>query len=241
MAQIIATKRAMTQMWTTSGKRIPVTVLHAERNVVLSVKEDGKALIGYGTKRLKNTSKPAQGLLKKSNVENGVRRMKELSMNTEGKNPGMEVTPSELFTVGDIVDVSGVSKGSGFTGVMKLHGFHGGPKTHGQSDRARAPGSIGAGTTPGRVYKNKRMAGRGGSDNVTVENLQIIKIDGQDVFVKGLVPGTINGSVVITKVKADGKFEGLFAKVVATPEAIVEVEHKEEVVEQPEVKEEVQA
>lgn len=234
MAQLLATKRSMTQMWTKSGKRMPVTVLAIERNVLLETKESGKSLIGYGEKRLKNTKKPLMGLLKKSNVEKGVKSIKELTTSIEGKTAGMEIKPSEVFTIGDIVDVTGISKGSGYTGVMKLHGFHGGPKTHGQSDRARSPGSIGAGTTPGRVYKNKRMAGRGGSDVVTVENLRIVSVNDEtmEVLVKGLVPGTINGQVTITKVSSDSKFEGMFAK-----EIKVETTVQPEVVET--VKEEV--
>lgn len=234
MAQLLATKRSMTQMWTKSGKRMPVTVLKIERNILLETKESGKSLIGYGEKRLKNTKKPLMGLLKKSNVEKGVKSIKELTTSIEGKTIGMEIKPSEVFTVGDIVDVTGISKGSGYTGVMKLHGFHGGPKTHGQSDRARSPGSIGAGTTPGRVYKNKRMAGRGGSDVVTVENLRIVSVndDTMEIFVKGLVPGTINGQVTITKIAGDSKFEGMFVKEIKVEEAaqpeVVEALPKEE-------------
>src|SRR4030095_9522469 len=97
----------------------------------------------------------------------------------------------EIFEPGEIVDVSGATKGRGFAGVVKRHGFRGGPKTHGQSDRHRAPGSIGSGTTPGKVYKGKRMAGRMGTETVTVANLTVVDIDAENnkLYVSGLVPG----------------------------------------------------
>lgn len=228
MAQLIATKLAMTQVWTKSGKRIPVTVLRAERNVLLQEKGNGTYVVGYGERRLKNTKKPIAGLLKKANVEKGVRKIQEIQAGTENQILGSVIKPSEIFHAGDIVDVTGISKGTGHTGVVKLHGFKGGPKTHGQSDRLRAPGSIGAGTTPGRVYKNKRMAGRGGGETVTVENLQIITVDDEknEILVKGLIPGSVNGFVLLTKMGEDKKFEGLFVRETAkqTPATVTEPE-----------------
>lgn len=97
--------------------------------------------------------------------------------------------------------ITGISKGKGFAGVVKRHGFMGGPRTHGQSDRERAPGSIGATTTPGRVYRGKRMAGRMGSDQVTLRKLQVIAVDGEKnlLTLKGLVPGGKNGLLLISK------------------------------------------
>jgi large subunit ribosomal protein L3 len=108
---------------------------------------------------------------------------------------------ASIFAEGELVDVTATSKGKGFAGVMKRHGFHGGPKTHGQSDRWRAPGSIGSGTTPGRVQKGMRMAGQMGSERVTVKNLQVLKVDPARnlVAVKGAVPGPRGGLVMLKK------------------------------------------
>jgi large subunit ribosomal protein L3 len=105
-----------------------------------------------------------------------------------------------FFNIGDKVDISGTSKGKGFQGVVKRHHFAGGPRTHGQSDRERAPGSIGQTTTPGRVYKGKRMAGRMGSKRVTIKNLEVIKVDKNGLIVKGLVPGAIDSLLEIKTV-----------------------------------------
>ena len=112
---------------------------------------------------------------------------------------------------GDVVDVRGVSKGKGFAGVVKRYSFAGGPKTHGQSDRLRAPGSIGGGTDPGRVYKGKKMPGRMGSDNVTVKNLQVIDVlnFGSELLIKGGVPGSRNSMVEIKrKTEEIGEVQG---------------------------------
>jgi large subunit ribosomal protein L3 len=109
----------------------------------------------------------------------------------------------DLFAPGEYVDVAGVSKGRGFAGVVKRHGFSGGPKTHGQSDRHRAPGSIGACTTPGRVFKGKRMPGRMGGDRVTVQNLEVVMVDPERnlLAIRGAVPGAKNGLVEIREAR----------------------------------------
>ena len=114
---------------------------------------------------------------------------------------GSEVTVQQVFSPGDVVRVMGISKGKGFASAIKRHNFRGGPRTHGQSDRERAPGSIGATTTPGRVFKGKRMAGRMGNDRVTVRNLTVVSVDPQShvMTVKGLVPGGKNNFLVISK------------------------------------------
>ena len=106
---------------------------------------------------------------------------------------GDEIKPTLFFKKGDLIDISGISKGKGFQGVVKRHGFAGGPRTHGQSDRERAPGSIGQTTTPGRVFKGKRMAGRMGGKRATVKKLQIVDVNDDGLVVKGLVPGAIGG------------------------------------------------
>ncbi|HAU99048.1 MAG: 50S ribosomal protein L3 [Microgenomates group bacterium GW2011_GWF2_45_18] len=210
MKQLYAIKRESTQAWTKSGKRIPVTVLHVDGNVYM--KQGEKVTIGFQKIALEKLGSLKKGFAKKLGMTFGMKKTKEVLVDLE-KEHGTDLLPSEMFTVGDIVDVCGTSKGMGFAGGMKLHGFHGGPRTHGQSDRARAPGASSSGTTPGRLYKNKRMAGRGGNRQVTVENLQIVSMNDEtkEILVKGVIPGAINGMVIVLKV-ADGKFEGLQEK-----------------------------
>jgi hypothetical protein len=121
---------------------------------------------------------------------------------------GSTLKVEEVFEVGDIVQVTGTSKGKGFAGVMKRHNFRGGPRTHGQSDRERAPGSIGQTTTPGRVYRGKRMAGHMGVEQVTIKNIMVVSVDAstQTLLVDGLVPGSRNGMLIIKKTGTDKKY-----------------------------------
>jgi large subunit ribosomal protein L3 len=244
---IFATKMKMGQAWTKSGKRLAVTKLKVENNVVIGEKQadrDGyQALqIGYGSKKLKNMTKPLKTLIDKSGFSFGVRQIREVKP-TEAANVkvGDTINMTEVLHVGDIVHVQGVTKGRGFAGVMKRHGFHGGPRTHGQSDRARAPGSIGNRTTPGRVFKGKRMAGHYGNVNMTVKNLQVVHIDpaNNEVWVSGPVP-SYNSAIVRLKVAGNEEFEGLNLKVSAvektaepsiTADSDVKAEAKEEAVE----------
>ncbi len=211
MTQLFALKKGTHQNWTTSGKRIPVTILAMDGNVVVTKSEDSTVL-GFGKKKESRATKPMLGMLKKNGVNYAVRTLRKMLGATD-KNQGDAIVPSDVFAVGDMVKVTGVSKGLGFAGVVKRHGFAGGPKTHGQSDRERAPGSTGNRTTPGRVFKNKRMAGRGGSKTVSVLNLQIVALNNEtnEIWVNGVVPGAKNGTVTITKIN-DGTFEGLFVK-----------------------------
>ncbi len=131
---------------------------------------------------------------------------------------GSEINFKEIFAPGDLVDVTGTSKGKGWAGGVKRHGFHGGPKTHGQSDRHRAPGSIGQGTTPGRVYRGKKMAGRMGTETVTVKNLEVISITDDGVLlIKGLVPGFVSNYVVVKKVGENKKHVDLYSESQETP------------------------
>ena len=127
--------------------------------------------------------------------------MREFSADNPAEHQVGEVVSVELFTTGQKIDVSGTSKGRGFAGVVKRHHFRGGPKTHGQSDRHRAPGSIGAGTTPGRVWKGQKMAGRMGGERVTVQNLEVVEVvaDKNLILIKGSVPGARNGLVYIRR------------------------------------------
>jgi large subunit ribosomal protein L3 len=134
-----------------------------------------------------------------------LRHLREIRVNEseiEGYKEGQKISVG-IFEAGETVDVIGISKGRGFAGVVKRHGFRGGPKTRGQSDRLRAPGSIGQTTTPGRVYKGKRMAGRMGNQRVSAQNLQVVLVDPQRnlLAVKGSVPGARNGLVLIREAR----------------------------------------
>ncbi|OGM89584.1 50S ribosomal protein L3, partial [Candidatus Woesebacteria bacterium RIFOXYD1_FULL_46_19] len=123
---------------------------------------------------------------------------------------GDTIAASDIFSVGDIIQVTGTSKGKGFAGVVKRWGFAGGPRTHGQSDRERAPGSIGQTTTPGRVFKGKKMAGRMGGERVTLKNLQIVSVNPEtnEIEISGPVPG-IPGGLLVIKRLSEGKLEGI--------------------------------
>jgi large subunit ribosomal protein L3 len=160
-----------------------------------------------------NIKKPANGQLKKAGIKTPLRFFREMRVDesaivedqdkrgwTVGETTmfvGDIVKPNTIFKKGDKVDVTGTSKGKGFQGGVRRHGFAGGPKTHGQSDRWRAPGSIGQTTTPGRVYKGKRMAGRMGGDRVTVKGLEVIDVTDTGLTIKGLVPGAQTGLLQI--------------------------------------------
>jgi large subunit ribosomal protein L3 len=223
MKQIMATKSHMTQAWTKSGVRVPVTVVTAnDCYVISSGKKEDRILVGQGTKKLHNVKKPQRNQLEKAGLSLGFRQVKELMVETgdkENLTAGTKISPSQVLKVGDVVKVTGKSKGKGFTGVVKRHGFKGGPRTHGQSDRERAPGSIGSGTTPGRVYKNKRMAGRSGNENVSVLGLRVVGLNDQtgEIMLKGIVPGAINGLMTITKT-GEAEFEGLLESMVEIKE-----------------------
>ena len=203
---IIGRKLGMTQVFSDVGKAKAITAIEAGPCLITQVKtvaEEGynAAQVGFGeVKRLKS---PLKGHLK------GLGQLKYLREfrvgDTETIKVGDKVDVS-LFKAGDLVDVTGISKGKGFAGVVIRHHFAGGPKTHGQSDRHRAPGSIGATTSPGRVFKGLRMAGHMGSNRVTVRHLEIFEADPTRnlLLVKGAVPGAKNGLLLIKK-SARGK------------------------------------
>lgn len=189
---LLGEKIEQTQRFLTDGTRIPVTRIHIPNNAVTCVK----------TKE-KNGYLAVQLLLGKNKREVRVDLESMLKI-------GDKITAKQVFKAGDVVDVVGISKGKGFSGVVKRHHFKGGPRTHGQSDRERAPGSIGQTTTPGRVYKGKRMAGRMGHERVTVKNLRIVEISDDLLLVKGLVPGSRHTLLMIRKVSEDKKFVPLY-------------------------------
>lgn len=208
MRGILGKKVGMTQIFDKRGEVIPVTVIEAGPCYVTQVKteeRDGyKAIqLGFEETKPKRLNKPLRGHLRKLPP---LRHLREIRVDdVEEYEEGQKVEVS-LFQEGELVDVTGISKGKGFAGVVKRHGFRGGPKTHGQSDRHRAPGSIGQTTTPGRVYKGKRMAGRMGNERVTVQNLQVVLVDPERnlLAVKGSVPGNKGSLLVIEEAVKSG-------------------------------------
>lgn len=215
---LIGKKIYQKQGFLQDGKRIPLTGVSVLGNLVTQIKTESKE--GYNALQLgidikKKAGKRALGHSKKAGLEKAARFFKEIRVNDlEGVTLGSEINISDIFNAGDIVDVTGTSKGKGWAGGVKRWGFKGGPRTHGQSDRERAPGSIGQTTTPGRVYKGKKMAGRMGSDTVTLKNLEIIEITPDGVLlIKGLVPGSLNSIVVVKKIGENKKFVPLYKEV----------------------------
>lgn len=209
---ILGSKQQMSATFDNST-RIPLTWISAGPCVVTQIKtleHDGywAVQLGFSTKKTKNTTKALLGHLKPSSAKASEgqrttsRYLREIRLETEPElKVGDSVSLGDVFSLGDTVRVTGVSKGKGFAGVVKRWHFHGGSKTHGQSDRHRAPGSIGQGTTPGRVYKGKHMAGRMGGEQKTVRNLKVVAIDEQKglLGIKGAVPGTVGSLIVISK------------------------------------------
>jgi large subunit ribosomal protein L3 len=201
----VGQKKSQTQTFTQDGKRIPVTVISAGPVWVADVKTkaNGRATVTCAFGVGKHLNKSQQGMLRKAGLTTLVPRFfRELpAESVDDLTVGKQIFVHEVFSPGDRISVTGVSKGKGFAGVMKRHGFHGGPKTHGQSDRARAPGSIGQSTTPGRVYRGKRMAGRMGGGQVTVKGLRVISVDQNmhTLTLGGVVPGNKNGILILRK------------------------------------------
>lgn len=224
----------MTSTYDARGRRVGATVVEIAPNFVTQVKTtEGKdgyngVQLGYGTK--KSVKKPQLGHGKKAGVETPIRWFREIKGQGEGISeqseikPGTQIKVDQVFSLGDEVKVTGTSKGKGFQGGVRRHGFHGGPKTHGQSDRHRAPGSIGAGTTPGRVYKGKRMAGHMGNETVSTRGLEVVGLDKTNnlLVIKGAVPGPTGGLIMVTKL---GKIKGY----TPPPEEKVDEEEEESV------------
>ena len=206
MPGILGKKIGMTSIFNAEGDLVPVTVIQAGPCKVLSVRDEKKdgysaVVIGFEEKKEKNISKPVLGQFKKNNLS-PLRTIKEFKGFDASKTKVGDEIKVDLFVEGEIIKVKGKSKGKGFQGVMKRHNFGGvGGTTHGQSDRLRAPGSIGASSYPSRVFKGQRMAGRKGFDNVSVRNLQVIKVMPEEnlIMVKGAVPGSVNSLVELIK------------------------------------------
>ena len=215
---LIGQKISQNQTFLEDGRRIPVTEFSVTDNIVVQVKTPEKekytaVQMGFGTK--KKPIKALAGHSKKAGVAAAPQLIREVAWTGDEEMPkaGDAVTVESVFQPGDIVKVTGTSKGKGFASGIKRYNFRGGPKTHGQSDRHRAPGSIGQTTTPGRVYKGKRMAGHMGVDTVTVSNLVVVDVDPENkkLFVLGLVPGYKKALLVITKTGEQKKFVRLLS------------------------------
>lgn len=210
MKGLIGIKVGMTQVFDESGVVTPVTIVQAGPCYVVQVKHDEKdgysaVQLGFGDvseKRLTKGQRGHLGLGKSGQADNGipaVRHLREFrTKSVADYEVGQQLTV-EQFEVGDVVDVTGKSKGKGFAGAVKRHHFKGGVKTHGQSDRHRAPGSIGSATEMARVPKGRRMAGRMGNERQTAQNLKVVRIDSERnlIAIKGAVPGAKGGLVII--------------------------------------------
>ncbi len=205
---ILGRKVGMTQIFTETGTAAGVTVVQAGPCTVTQVRtpeKDGYRAVQIGFEELtgrqeRKLTAPEKGHLRKRKLPL-LRHLREVDIEGDtAPNVGDRVDVS-MFAVGELVDVAATSKGKGFAGVVKRYHFRGGPKTHGQSDRHRRPGSIGSGTTPGRVYKGLRMAGRMGNERVTVQNLRVLQIDPERnlLVLHGAVPGPTNGLVTVHK------------------------------------------
>lgn len=239
LTSVLATKVGMTQAWTVAGKRMAVTRCQVDGAKVLGNLKNNKASqpsplleVGFGTKKLKNMSKPLRSKLEKSGFSQGFTTVRGMKMaeGMEAPQAGTTITVAEVLTVGDVVKVQGQTKGKGFAGGMKRHGFHGSKRTHGQSDRERAPGSIGSGTTPGRVFKGKKMAGHMGVETQTVLGLVVLHIEPTtgEIWLNGPIPGANQSLITITKtgnqrqIELDMKASGIKAPAAEVTEVTVE-------------------
>lgn len=200
MKEILGKKVGMTQIFDDNGEVVPATIIEAGPCYVTQIKtkeKDGYKGIQLGFGQAKRLNKPKRGHLPEGVPD--VQYLREIRVDDVSTYELAQKIDAGIFSVGDLVDVTGTSKGKGFAGTMKRHRFAGGPATHGQSDRARAPGSIGSTSTPGRVVKGMRMAGHMGNQRCTVQNLRVVLVDPERnlLAVKGGVPGSKGGLVTI--------------------------------------------
>jgi len=213
---ILGKKSIQTQQFDKNGERIPTTFIDTSRCHLIDVITPDKRgyfslKLGFG--QTKNIKKPVQKELEKAGIKTPLRFLREFRLEEykdkvklieDGKKKGVQIGEAKIFSgdiinpnifikSGDLITVSGISKGKGFQGGVKRHGFKGRSQTHGASRDERAPGSIGMATTPGRVFKGKRMAGRMGGDRVTIKNIEVIEVKENGLLIKGLVPGAKGG------------------------------------------------
>jgi large subunit ribosomal protein L3 len=200
---IVGIKQGMTRIFTEDGQSVPVTVIQAGPNRVTQIKtmdRDGyrAVQVTYGETKLSKVTKPAAGHFKKANVDAGRKLVEFVTPADTDIEVGGSLT-LESFIEGQLVDVTGESKGKGFQGVIKRHNFSMQDATHGNSLSHRAPGSIGQCQTPGRVWKGKKMAGHMGAERVTTQSLRVVRVDQENnvLLVKGAVPGPAGGEVIV--------------------------------------------
>ncbi len=201
---LIARKLGMSQVFRQDGTVVAVSVIEAGPCLVTQVEtkeKDGYNAIQLGFGPVKRLNRPEKGHLKRTG--HLLRHLREFSIDDPASIQLGQRVGVDIFKAGDIVKISGISKGKGFAGGVKRYHFAGGPKTHGQSDRHRAPGSAGGTTFPGRVLKGRRMPGHMGNRKVTVGNLEVIKVDADRnlLLVKGAVPGAKRGLLIINKIR----------------------------------------
>ena len=198
---LIGRKVGMTQVFQDDGTMVAVSVLAIEPNTVTKLRtpeRDGYTAVQIGTEVSKRLNKPETGQLKDLPKVATIREFRVESV--ADVTVGQVFSIGDLFEAGDLVDVTGVSKGKGFAGVIKRHNFHRGPQTHG-SDHHRAPGSIGPGTTPGRVYRGLKMSGHMGAERVTIKKVRVVRTDPDRnlLLVKGSLPGARGGLITVKK------------------------------------------
>ena len=202
---LVGRKRGMTRVFTEEGASVPVTVIEVDPNRVTQVKNDEidgyrSVQVTFGKRRANLVNKPVAGHYAKAGVEAG-EGLWELRL-PEGEGEDLEAGAElkvEMFEAGEMVDVTGTSKGKGFAGGVKRHNFRMQDATHGNSLAHRAPGSIGQCQTPGRVFKGKKMAGHMGDERVTTQNLEVVRVDAERnlLLIKGAVPGAAGGAVMV--------------------------------------------
>lgn len=219
-AFFLGKKSIQSQQFDKNGDRIPTTFIDTSSCHLISIatpEKRGYFSVKLGFCQTKNIKKPVKGELEKAGIKTPLRFLREFRLEKfgdkvkiveEDKKLGLQigeakifvgeiVNPTLLIKIGDLITVTGTSKGKGFQGGMKRHGFKGRSQTHGASRDERAPGSIGMTTTPGRVFKGKRMAGRMGNDRVTIKNIEVIEVSENGILIKGLVAGAKGGLLEI--------------------------------------------
>jgi large subunit ribosomal protein L3 len=208
---LLGTKLGMTQLWDENNRVVPVTVIAAATNVVTQVRgpeKDGynAVQIGFGEIEGRKVSKPSAGHFAAAGVTPRRHLVEIRTADAASYTVGQELSP-EIFAPGEVIDVTGTSKGKGFAGGMKRHGFHGVGASHGSHRNHRKPGSIGGASTPGRVFKGMRMAGQMGGDAVTTQNVTVHAVDVEKgiVLLKGAVPGPKGGLVILRSAAKKGE------------------------------------
>ena len=211
---LVGRKRGMTRVFTDAGETVPVTVIEALPNRVTQIKSpesDGyrAVQVSFGSRRASRLTKPVAGHYAKAGVAAGEALVEfRLGASEGGELKSGAELKVDMFSAGQVVDVTGTTMGKGFAGVIKRHHFAGGMATHGASVSHRVPGSIGQRQTPGRVFQGKRMSGHMGVERVTTENLRVVEVDAERnlLLIRGAVPGTDGGTVIVRpSVKAKGQ------------------------------------